>query len=89
MPTRRHKRGSHTSIPQLRAAILAYVAPDNERRTPFKWVKTADRFSTTCAASGRRFARAERTVIRNSYAGRDDYYHALNLPLRVQQVYGQ
>jgi hypothetical protein len=36
------KRGSHTSIAQLRAAILAYVEAHNERRTPFKWVKTAD-----------------------------------------------
>ncbi len=36
------KRGSHTSIHQLRAAILAYVDAHNERRTPFKWVKTAD-----------------------------------------------
>ncbi len=36
------KRGSHTSIPQLRAAILAYVEAHNERRTPFTWVKTAD-----------------------------------------------
>ncbi|MEQ1575734.1 MAG: IS630 family transposase [Vicinamibacterales bacterium] len=36
------KRGSHTSIPQLRAAILAYVDAHNERGTPFKWVKTAD-----------------------------------------------
>src|SRR6202163_444687 len=36
------KRGSHTSLPQLRAAILAYVEAHNERRTPFKWVKTAD-----------------------------------------------
>ena len=36
------KRGSHTSIAQLRAAILAYVEGHNERRTPFKWVKTAD-----------------------------------------------
>jgi len=36
------KRGSHTSLPQLRAAILAYVEVHNERRTPFKWVKTAD-----------------------------------------------
>jgi hypothetical protein len=35
------KRGSHTSITQLRA-ILAYVEAHNERRTPFKWVKTAD-----------------------------------------------
>ena len=36
------KRGSHSSIPQLRDAILAYVEAHNERRVPFKWVKTAD-----------------------------------------------
>jgi transposase len=36
------KRGSHTSIPQRRDAILAYVEAHNERGTPFKWVKTAD-----------------------------------------------
>lgn len=36
------KRGSHTSVPQLRAAILAYVEAHNDRGTPFKWVKTAD-----------------------------------------------
>jgi transposase len=36
------KRGSHTSIPQLRDAILAYVEAHNERGVPFKWVKTAD-----------------------------------------------
>jgi hypothetical protein len=36
------KRGSHTSIAQRRAAILAYVEVHNERDTPFKWVKTAD-----------------------------------------------
>jgi transposase len=35
------KRGSHTSIAQLRAAILAYVDAHNKRDTPFKWVKTA------------------------------------------------
>ena len=36
------KRGSHTSIPQLRAAILAYVDAHNDRGTPFTWSKTAD-----------------------------------------------
>lgn len=36
------KRGSHTSIPQLRGAILAYVDAHNERNAPFRWVKTAD-----------------------------------------------
>jgi transposase len=36
------KRGSHTSIAQLRAAILAYVDAHNDRDAPFNWVKTAD-----------------------------------------------
>lgn len=36
------KRGSHTSIPELRAAILAYVEAHNEEGKPFKWTKTAD-----------------------------------------------
>jgi len=36
------KRGSHTSIPQLREAILNYVAVHNDKRAPFTWTKTAD-----------------------------------------------
>lgn len=36
------KRGSFTSIPKLRAAILDYVASHNERNKPFRWTKTAD-----------------------------------------------
>jgi hypothetical protein len=36
------RRGSHTSVPQLRAAILAYVAAHNEKGKPFKWTKSAD-----------------------------------------------
>jgi transposase len=36
------KRGSHTSVPQLREAILAYVAAHNENCKPFRWTKTAD-----------------------------------------------
>ena len=36
------RRGSHTSIPQLRAAILAYVDAHNENHRPFRWTKTAD-----------------------------------------------
>ena len=36
------KRGSHTSIPQLRDAILAYVDAHNENNKPFRWTKTAD-----------------------------------------------
>ena len=36
------KRGSHTSIPQLRGAILEYVEVHNEEGKPFIWTKTAD-----------------------------------------------
>ncbi len=36
------KRGSHTSVAPLRAAILAYVEAHNTRNRPFKWVKTAE-----------------------------------------------
>jgi transposase len=36
------RRGSHTSVPQLRAAILAYVDAHNDKGKPFKWTKTAD-----------------------------------------------
>lgn len=36
------KRGSHTSLPQLRDAILHYVAVHNDKHTPFTWTKTAD-----------------------------------------------
>jgi len=36
------KRGSHTSIPQLRQAILDYVAVHNDKHAPFTWTKTAD-----------------------------------------------
>jgi transposase len=36
------KRGSHCSVPELRAAILEYVDAHNENGKPFKWSKTAD-----------------------------------------------
>jgi transposase len=36
------RRGSHTSIPQLRNAILEYVEVHNEEAKPFIWTKTAD-----------------------------------------------
>jgi transposase/transposase-like protein len=36
------RRGSHTSIPQLRTAILEYIDAHNEKRKPFRWSKTAD-----------------------------------------------
>lgn len=36
------RRGSHTSVGQLRTAILAYVEAHNAKGKPFQWTKTAD-----------------------------------------------
>lgn len=36
------KRGSHTSVAQLEAAIQAFVDAHNSSPTPFRWVKTAE-----------------------------------------------
>lgn len=36
------RRGSHTSIPQLRNAIYEYIDVHNEEGKPFIWTKTAD-----------------------------------------------
>lgn len=36
------RRGSHTSIPQLRQAIVDYIEVHNEEGKPFIWTKTAD-----------------------------------------------
>jgi transposase len=36
------RRGSHTSIPQLRTAIQEYVEVHNDEGKPFVWTKTAD-----------------------------------------------
>jgi transposase len=36
------RRGSHTSLPQLREAILTYVDTHNDHGRPFRWTKTAD-----------------------------------------------
>jgi transposase len=50
------KRGSHTSIPELRAAISEFVDDHNERSKPFVWSKSADQI----LESVRRFS--QRTV---------------------------
>jgi transposase len=39
---RQLKRGSHTSIVQLRKAIEEFIAVTNDNPRPFKWVKSAD-----------------------------------------------
>jgi transposase len=39
---RQLKRGSHTSVAQLRKAIEEFIAVTNEKPRPFKWVKSAD-----------------------------------------------
>ena len=46
------QRGSHTSVPQLQAAITAFIDDHNEHPKPFRWTKTADQILD----SMRRFA---------------------------------
>jgi transposase len=48
------KRGSHTSIPQLREAILTYVEAHNESSRPFKWTKSADQILDSVRRFGQR-----------------------------------
>jgi transposase len=48
------KRGSHTSIPALRQAILSYVEAHNEAGKPFKWTKTADQILESVKRFGQR-----------------------------------
>jgi transposase len=51
------KRGSHTSIPQLRAAIVEYIEAHNEKGKPFIWTKTADEILDKVMEFGKRTLR--------------------------------
>lgn len=48
------RRGSHTSIPQLRAAIVEYIEVHNDEAKPFTWTKTADEILDKVRAFGER-----------------------------------
>jgi len=48
------KRGSHTSLPQLRTAIWNYIEVHNEECKPFKWTKTADEILDKVLEFGKR-----------------------------------
>jgi transposase len=54
------RRGSHTSIPELRAAILAYVDAHNDEGKPFKWTKTADEILGKMRRFGQRTQKVHR-----------------------------
>jgi transposase len=54
------RRGSHTSIPQLRQAILDYVEAHNESGKPFKWTKSADQILQKLRRFGLRTMEAHR-----------------------------
>lgn len=51
------KRGSHTSTPELRKAILEYTEAHNAEGKPFVWTKTADEILDKVMAFGRRTQR--------------------------------
>jgi len=54
------QRGSHTSLPQLRQAIVGYVDAHNEIGKPFKWSKTADEILAKVQRFGQRTQQAHR-----------------------------
>lgn len=54
------RRGSHTSIPQLRRAITEYVEAHNESAKPFTWTKTADEILEKLRRFGLRKQQAHR-----------------------------
>lgn len=55
------RRGSHTSIPQLRAAIQEYIDAHNEDCKPFTWTKTADEILDKVREFGARTIRVHAT----------------------------
>jgi transposase len=57
------RRGSHTSVTELRAAIATYVEAHNDEAKPFRWTKSADEI----LAKVRRFG--ERTLAAHSEEG--------------------
>lgn len=48
------KRGSYTSIPALRRAIIEYIEAHNEDGKPFKWTKSADKILESVKRFGQR-----------------------------------
>jgi transposase len=54
------QRGSHTSLPQLRQAIIEYVDVHNELGKPFKWSKTADEILAKVQRFGQRTQQVHR-----------------------------
>ncbi len=60
---RQLRRGSHTSVSQLKAAIAEFIEVTNDNPKPFKWTATADEILASIA----RFAR--RTLTAHGAAG--------------------
>jgi transposase len=54
------RRGSHTSIPQLRSAIHDYVEAHNQRGKPFRWTKSADQILEAIRRVGERILQVHR-----------------------------
>ncbi len=54
------RRGSHTSVAELRAAIARYVEAHNEMGKPFRWTKSADEIFAKVRRFGERTLMAHR-----------------------------
>ena len=48
------RRGSHSSVPQLRTAIQDYLDANNDDPKPFTWTKSADQILESIARFAQR-----------------------------------
>jgi transposase len=58
LTTKQIRRGAFRSVPQLKAAIQAFIDAHQENPTPFSWTKTADEILASMARFAERTADA-------------------------------
>jgi transposase len=66
-------RGSFTSIPQLRGAILEYIEVHNENPKPFVWTKTADEILDKVREFGLRTLQVHRADVGNDHVSASNH----------------
>jgi transposase len=57
------RRGSHTSVPELRRAIVEFIEAHNESNKPFRWTKSADEILSKVARFATRTLQAHEPAI--------------------------
>jgi transposase len=66
LAARRLKRGTHRSVEELEAAVLAYVEHLNAEPRPFRWSKSADDILASVGRVGERTLAAQTEVMKTT-----------------------